>query len=89
MCERVNPIEEIVKFLKEAETNYKATVEGDQPRVCPFGIAQKYWVQAPPGTTQHRSVGRTCSCNTRIVRQLERGYIFSVLEKRAEYVLSI
>lgn len=47
MCERVNPIEEIVKFLKEAETNYKATVEGDQPRVCPFGIAQKYWVQAP------------------------------------------
>ena len=30
-------MEEIVKFLKEAETYYLATVEGDQPRVRPFG----------------------------------------------------
>jgi uncharacterized pyridoxamine 5'-phosphate oxidase family protein len=27
------------KFLKEAETYYLATVEGDQPRVRPFGTA--------------------------------------------------
>ena len=32
-------MEEIVKFLKEAETYYLATVEGDQPRVRPFGTA--------------------------------------------------
>ena len=39
--------------------------------------------------TQLRGVGRTCSCNTRIVCQLERAYIFSALEKKgAEYVLS-
>ena len=32
-------MEEIVKFLKEAETYYLATVEGDQPKVRPFGTA--------------------------------------------------
>ena len=32
-------MEEIVKFLKEAETYYLATVEDDQPRVRPFGTA--------------------------------------------------
>ncbi len=29
----------VVKFLKEAETYYLATVEGNQPRVRPFGTA--------------------------------------------------
>ena len=32
-------MEEIVKFLKEAETYYLATVEGDQPSVRPFDTA--------------------------------------------------
>ena len=32
-------MEEIVKFLKEAETYYLATVKGDQPRVRPSGTA--------------------------------------------------
>ena len=32
-------MEQVVKFLKEAETYYLATVEGDQPRVRPFGTA--------------------------------------------------
>ena len=32
-------MEEVVKFLKEAETYYLATVDGDQPRVRPFGTA--------------------------------------------------
>lgn len=30
-------MEKVVKFLKEAETYYLATVDGDQPRVRPFG----------------------------------------------------
>lgn len=30
-------MERVCKFLKEAETYYLATVEGDQPRVRPFG----------------------------------------------------
>ena len=32
-------MERICKFLKDAGTYYLATVEGDQPRVRPFGIA--------------------------------------------------
>lgn len=30
-------MERVCKFLKEAQTYYLATVEGDQPRVRPFG----------------------------------------------------
>ena len=30
-------IEKVYNFLKEAQTYYLATVEGDQPRVRPFG----------------------------------------------------
>ncbi len=32
-------IEKVVRFLDEAQTYYLATVEGDQPRVRPFGTA--------------------------------------------------
>ena len=32
-------MERVVKFLKDAGTYYLATVEGDQPRVRPFGTA--------------------------------------------------
>ena len=32
-------MEQVENFLKEAETYYLATVEGDQPRVRPFGTA--------------------------------------------------
>ena len=34
------PIEEVQEFLKTAQTYYLATVEGDQPRVRPFGTAE-------------------------------------------------
>ena len=35
-------LEKVLKFLDEAETYYLATVEGDQPRVRPFGTALMY-----------------------------------------------
>ncbi len=35
-------IEKICSFLDEAQTYYLATVEGDQPRVRPFGTALLY-----------------------------------------------
>ena len=35
-------IEKVTQFLKKAETYYLATVEGDQPRVRPFGTAHLY-----------------------------------------------
>ena len=34
--------EKIVKFLKEAGAYYLATVEGDQPRVRPFGTINEF-----------------------------------------------
>ena len=35
-------MESVVQFLKEAETYYLATVEGDQPRVRPFGTVHVF-----------------------------------------------
>ena len=35
-------IERVCQFLSEAETYYLATVEGDQPRVRPFGTVLLY-----------------------------------------------
>ena len=35
-------MERVVKFLKEAGVYYLATVEGDQPRVRPFGTAHVF-----------------------------------------------
>ena len=35
-------LEKVLKFLDEAETYYLATLEGDQPRVRPFGTALVY-----------------------------------------------
>ena len=35
-------IERVYQFLDEAQTYYLATVEGDQPRVRPFGTALLY-----------------------------------------------
>ena len=35
-------LERVLKFLDDASTYYLATVEGDQPRVRPFGTALAY-----------------------------------------------
>ena len=35
-------MDRVLKFLKDAETYYLATVEGDQPRVRPFGTAHVF-----------------------------------------------
>lgn len=40
-------MEEVEKFLKEAETYYLATVEGEQPRVRPFGTAHMMNLKFP------------------------------------------
>ena len=39
---KMTGIEKVTKFLKDAETYYLATAEGDQPRVRPFGTAHLY-----------------------------------------------
>ena len=35
-------MDKVLKFLKDAETYYLASVEGDQPRVRPFGTAHVF-----------------------------------------------
>ena len=35
-------METVLQFLKDAETYYLATVEGNQPRVRPFGTAHNF-----------------------------------------------
>lgn len=35
-------MDKVLKFLKDVETCYLATVEGDQPRVRPFGTAHVF-----------------------------------------------
>ena len=52
-------MEEIVKFLKEAETYYLATVEGDQPRVRPFGTAHIFEGKLYIQTGKNNSRGQT------------------------------
>ncbi len=46
-------MEKVCEFLKAAETYYLATVEGDQPRVRPFGTAHifenKLYIQTGKG----------------------------------------
>lgn len=39
---KLNNMEKVCKFLKDAVTYYLATTEGDQPRVRPFGTAHIY-----------------------------------------------
>ena len=38
----MKPIERVCEFLKDAGTYYLATVDGDQPRVRPFGTANLF-----------------------------------------------
>lgn len=56
-------MEEILKFLKEAETYYLATVEGDQPRVRPFGTAHVFEGRLYIQTGKKKSVSRQLSAN--------------------------
>ena len=39
---KMKPIERVCAFLEQAQTYYLATVEGDQPRVRPFGTVLLY-----------------------------------------------
>ncbi len=53
-------MEEVCKFLKEANTYFLATEEGDQPRVRPFGTANifegKLYVQTGKGKNVQKQI---------------------------------
>lgn len=57
VCERV------CQFLKEAGTYYLATVEGNQPRVRPFGTAHIFEGKLYIQTGKSKSVSRQLAAN--------------------------
>jgi len=56
-------IEKVVQFLDEAKTYYLATVEGDQPRVRPFGTALLWNGKLYIQTGKVKSVSRQLAAN--------------------------
>ncbi len=53
----------VLDFLKEAETYYLATVEGDQPRVRPFGTVNEFEGRLYIQTGKSKSVSRQLGVN--------------------------
>ena len=59
-------MERVVKFLKEAETYYLATVEGDQPRVRPFGTAHIFEGKLYIQTGKVKDVSKQIHANPKV-----------------------
>ena len=59
-------MQEVLDFLKKCKTFYIATVEGDQPRVRPFGVAEiingKLYIQ----TGKSKNVSKQMQINPKI-----------------------
>lgn len=56
-------MEKVCKFLKEAGTYYLATVEGDQPRVRPFGTAHIFEGKLYIQTGKKKAVSKQLKAN--------------------------
>ena len=56
-------MEQVAKFLKEADTYYLATVEGDQPRVRPFGTAHIFEGKLYIQTGKSKAVSKQIHAN--------------------------
>lgn len=59
-------MERVVNFLKEAETYYLATVEGDQPRVRPFGTAHVFEGKLYIQTGKVKDVSKQIHANPKV-----------------------
>ena len=62
----VYSMEQVVKFLKEVETYYLATVEGDQPRVRPFGTAHVFEGKLYIQTGKVKDVSKQIHANPKV-----------------------
>ncbi len=56
-------MQKVCEFLKAAETYYLATVEGDQPRVRPFGTANIFEGRLYIQTGKSKSVSKQVAAN--------------------------
>ena len=59
-------IEKVYQFLDEAQTYYLATVEGDQPRVRPFGTALLYNGKLYIQTGKVKDVSKQIGANPKV-----------------------
>lgn len=59
-------MERVVKFLKEAGTYYLATLEGDRPRVRPFGTAHIFEGKLYIQTGKVKNVSKQIMANPRV-----------------------
>ncbi len=59
-------MERVCKFLKEAEVYYLATVEGDQPRVRPFGTAHIFEGKLYIQTGKVKKVAKQIDANPKV-----------------------
>ena len=64
--ERVFIMKEVEKFLKKAETYYLATVEGDQPRVRPFGTVHIFEDKLYIQTGKKKDVSKQLHANPKV-----------------------
>ena len=62
----MNGIERVCSFLDEAQTYYLATVEGDQPRVRPFGTALLYEGRLYIQTGKVKEVSKQIAANPKV-----------------------
>ena len=59
-------MQEVVDFLKKCDTYYLATVEGDQPRVRPFGTAHIFEGKLYIQTGKVKDVSKQMASNPKI-----------------------
>ncbi|MFV0529571.1 MAG: pyridoxamine 5'-phosphate oxidase family protein [Lachnospiraceae bacterium] len=59
-------MQEVYDFLKECETYYLATVEGDQPRVRPFGTIDLFEGRLYIQTGKSKPVSQQIAANSKI-----------------------
>ena len=62
----MSSIEKVYQFLEEAQTYYLATVEGDQPRVRPFGTALLYEGKLYFQTGKVKPVSKQIAANPKV-----------------------
>lgn len=59
-------MERVTQFLKDAQTYYLATVEGDQPRVRPFGTAHIFEGKLYIQTGKVKNVSKQLAANPKV-----------------------
>lgn len=73
-----NDIKKLHEFLKEAETYYLATTDGDQPRVRPFGTATLFEDKIYIITAKSKNVSKQIDANSK--------FEISAMDKKGRWI---